>query len=223
MVEFGAGGTIAQASEAETSMAGAAAAAASTSRAGAAGGGGQEGPPPGADAVPIAGTAAPPNQRRKRRPKGWFCPICRQRMRPVLFFPVGHVSFELSFTAYTSLLRLTTAPPEMPHSHHEEGSISKKEAAPKVEPETSTPNVMTATTTATTVTIPTTPTAPMTPTISASPPTPPSPALTVSVTPTEQSSAGARPGIPGFLMSLSLSRATGSVPDVDLERNVGGT
>ncbi len=37
--------------------------------------------------LPIA--PVPPNPRRKRRAKGWFCPVCRQRksLRPFLFFP----------------------------------------------------------------------------------------------------------------------------------------
>lgn len=41
--------------------------------------------------LPIA--PVPPNPRRKRRAKGWFCPVCRQ--------------------PYTSLLRITTTPPTM--------------------------------------------------------------------------------------------------------------
>ncbi|KAH8987816.1 hypothetical protein EDB92DRAFT_1095118 [Lactarius akahatsu] len=41
--------------------------------------------------IPIA--PVPPNPRRKRRAKGWFCPVCRQ--------------------PYTSLLRITTTPPTM--------------------------------------------------------------------------------------------------------------
>jgi hypothetical protein len=50
-------------------------------------------PPPQAtpNVHPIA--PVPPNPRRKRRAKGWFCPVCRQ--------------------PYTSLLRITTAPPTM--------------------------------------------------------------------------------------------------------------
>jgi len=42
-----------------------------------------------AQVIPIA--PVPPNPRRKRRAKGWFCPVCRQ--------------------PYTSLLRITAGPP----------------------------------------------------------------------------------------------------------------
>ncbi|KAJ7686699.1 hypothetical protein B0H17DRAFT_1071610 [Mycena rosella] len=44
-----------------------------------------------AAATPAAAPAAPTTTRRKRKAKGWFCPVCRQ--------------------PYTSLLRITTAPP----------------------------------------------------------------------------------------------------------------
>ncbi|KAJ7359270.1 hypothetical protein DFH08DRAFT_733970 [Mycena albidolilacea] len=41
--------------------------------------------------APVAAVPAPAPTRRKRKAKGWFCPVCRQ--------------------PYTSLLRITTAPP----------------------------------------------------------------------------------------------------------------
>ncbi|KAE9404989.1 hypothetical protein BT96DRAFT_964040 [Gymnopus androsaceus JB14] len=76
MVEFGAGGNITQPSEDP----------ASAPADGAAGEGGEGG-------ASGSVTAAAPitNTRRKRKAKGWFCPVCRQ--------------------PYTSLLRITTTPP----------------------------------------------------------------------------------------------------------------
>lgn len=60
-------------------------------------------PPPTDSTTPAQATPnvppiapVPPNPRRKRRAKGWFCPVCRQ--------------------PYTSLLRITTAPPTMDDS-----------------------------------------------------------------------------------------------------------
>jgi len=60
-------------------------------------------PPPTDSTTPAQATPnvspiapVPPNPRRKRRAKGWFCPVCRQ--------------------PYTSLLRITTAPPTMEDS-----------------------------------------------------------------------------------------------------------
>lgn len=82
MVEFGAGGTIVHNDDATNNSP------ATNSN--------------GAESVPTAATAAtsvpasapssvPPNPRRKRKAKGWFCPVCRQ--------------------PYTSLLRISTTPP----------------------------------------------------------------------------------------------------------------
>jgi hypothetical protein len=63
MVEFGAGGTITQVVEA--------------------GVGGTEGASTVNPVTPGTATATMPapgtNQRRKRKAKGWFCPVCRQR------------------------------------------------------------------------------------------------------------------------------------------------
>ncbi|CAK5261998.1 unnamed protein product [Mycena citricolor] len=81
MIEFGAGGAIAPAEEPSEPAAATGAAPA---------------PPTDAEAAvegvvtpPAVTTTVPP--RRKRKAKGWFCPVCRQ--------------------PYTSLLRITTAPP----------------------------------------------------------------------------------------------------------------
>ncbi|KIM46815.1 hypothetical protein M413DRAFT_64213 [Hebeloma cylindrosporum] len=93
MVEFGAGGNITQA----TDLA-------------AAGGDEFE---PGAPAATTAGPAsASPaaTQRRKRKAKGWFCPVCRQ--------------------PYTSMLRLTTAPPPVSDHKDPEGSGTEDEGMP---------------------------------------------------------------------------------------------
>ncbi|KAF8190462.1 hypothetical protein BJ912DRAFT_965174 [Pholiota molesta] len=87
MVEFGAGGNITQAAE----PAGAGAA-------------GEDGAP---------GAAGPRLWRRKRKAKGWFCPVCRQ--------------------PYTSMLRLTTVPPPVSeHSKEGEGSGTEDEGLPAV-------------------------------------------------------------------------------------------
>jgi len=77
MVEFGAGGNITQPSEDP----------ASAPADGAAGEGGEGG----AAGSGTAAAAPITNTRRKRKAKGWFCPVCRQ--------------------PYTSLLRITTTPP----------------------------------------------------------------------------------------------------------------
>lgn len=74
MIEFGAGGTITQ-PEAEAAPAGA----------DAVGENGVEGTEGAAGSDPSATPAAPAsavptaNPRRKRKAKGWFCPVCRQR------------------------------------------------------------------------------------------------------------------------------------------------
>lgn len=67
MVEFGAGGAITQVEEPVT------------------GNGGDADAGPSAPAAPITTTT---NPRRKRKAKGWFCPVCRQRV----FFLVSDVS-----------------------------------------------------------------------------------------------------------------------------------
>ncbi|KAF8962629.1 hypothetical protein BDZ97DRAFT_1662708 [Flammula alnicola] len=92
MVEFGAGGNITQAPEPVANEA-----------AGGAGGAGAHG----AGATTPAATPVAA-QRRKRKAKGWFCPVCRQ--------------------PYTSMLRLTTtAPPVAEHHKDAEGSGTEDE------------------------------------------------------------------------------------------------
>ncbi|EJC99358.1 uncharacterized protein FOMMEDRAFT_160972 [Fomitiporia mediterranea MF3/22] len=86
MVEFGAGGTVTQ-PEAEVP---AAPAPATTGDAAGEGANGTQGDQPSTPA-PAPMPTPTPAIRRKRKAKGWFCPVCRQ--------------------PYTSLLRITTAPP----------------------------------------------------------------------------------------------------------------
>lgn len=76
MVEFGAGGSVQHATEAEPTPPAAEPTqdqATASEPAGAP-------PMPGVLVVPTPAPAAPP--RRKRKPKGWFCPVCRQRAYP---------------------------------------------------------------------------------------------------------------------------------------------
>ncbi|KAH9039228.1 hypothetical protein EDB84DRAFT_1068122 [Lactarius hengduanensis] len=99
-------------------------------------------PPPTASATSAQATPnvlpiapVPPNPRRKRRAKGWFCPVCRRRKscflsetpRPYLplfsppssLFTLIRSDFRVRslnpppLLAYTSLLRITTTPPTM--------------------------------------------------------------------------------------------------------------
>lgn len=69
MIEFGAGGNITQAVEGGVTL--------------------NDGGNPANPATPGTATASPPvtpatNHRRKRKAKGWFCPVCRQRKCTVL-------------------------------------------------------------------------------------------------------------------------------------------
>ncbi|KAF9568647.1 hypothetical protein CPC08DRAFT_624843 [Agrocybe pediades] len=99
MVEFGAGGNITQATEPaaggdETAATGPAV--------------------PGTTGAPNPAVTNPAPARRKRKAKGWFCPVCRQ--------------------PYTSLLRLTTAQPPVPETKEGEGSGTEDEGLPAVPP-----------------------------------------------------------------------------------------
>jgi hypothetical protein len=99
MIEFGAGGTVQQPTEVD------AAPGADGAGAGGAGEGG------GGGAAGGGVTAAP--TRRKRKAKGWFCPVCRQRrsLLPPLPFP-----FILSTMLIEWRMRSIHIPP--PHNHH---------------------------------------------------------------------------------------------------------
>ncbi|TFY53721.1 hypothetical protein EVJ58_g9296, partial [Rhodofomes roseus] len=96
MIEFGAGGTIVH-QESETNGTTATEATAGETAAA---------PQPTADgAVPGSEANAPqPTPRRKRKAKGWFCPVCRQ--------------------PYTSLLRITTTPPSKDDDEKNRDSMS---------------------------------------------------------------------------------------------------
>ncbi|KAI0739062.1 hypothetical protein C8Q80DRAFT_1203747 [Daedaleopsis nitida] len=79
MIEFGAGGTIVQ-TDGEVNAPGADAAAPDGPGAdGTEGATGAEGAPP----VPAPVPTVMANPRRKRKAKGWFCPVCRQRESPL--------------------------------------------------------------------------------------------------------------------------------------------
>lgn len=97
MVEFGAGGTITQTDDTANSSPSAAGEGTTSTAPGTAG-----------QAV-TAPSVVPPNPRRKRRAKGWNCPVCRQRQF-AHFFRQQSLTASIH-TAYTSLLRISTAPP----------------------------------------------------------------------------------------------------------------
>ncbi|KAF8888628.1 hypothetical protein BD779DRAFT_454167 [Infundibulicybe gibba] len=100
MVEFGAGGSITQAEEPVAT--------ATPNAAGESGEGEGETPStetPPTPAAPAAVTTTGP--RRKRKAKGWFCPVCRQ--------------------PYTSLLRITTSPPPPPEAVDKEATAQGAE------------------------------------------------------------------------------------------------
>lgn len=97
----------------------------------------QAGPAPPVPPSPVNPLIAvpPQNPRRKRRAKGWSCPVCRQRKCPrisilhssrgfflirLLISPPLHSIFSLR-PAYTSLLRITTTPSMMDGGKEGEG------------------------------------------------------------------------------------------------------
>ncbi|KAG6887589.1 hypothetical protein C0992_011623 [Termitomyces sp. T32_za158] len=113
MVEFGAGGTITQAGEGETEPAADSPVNAISPTAPTAEGDGSPSAASPAGATPPnpAATSAAPgaNGRRKRKAKGWFCPVCRQ--------------------PYTSLLRITTQPPPTQERLRKEAAAAEEVAA----------------------------------------------------------------------------------------------
>ncbi|TFK46851.1 hypothetical protein OE88DRAFT_869409 [Heliocybe sulcata] len=99
MVEFGAGGAIVHHDSNDDTTAGNADGAGGSGDANATGG------ENGGSANVVSEAAAPqPTPRRKRKAKGWFCPVCRQ--------------------PYTSLLRITTAPPSAAKDMEKRASTS---------------------------------------------------------------------------------------------------
>ncbi|KDQ31913.1 hypothetical protein PLEOSDRAFT_1091880 [Pleurotus ostreatus PC15] len=105
MVEFGAGGNITQTEEPAAATNGTEANDDGNNQTG------ETAEAAGAHVPPTLMTPPPPvTARRKRKPKGWFCPVCRQ--------------------PYTSLLRLTTSPlpPRLPSTEEGENSTSTQPA-----------------------------------------------------------------------------------------------
>lgn len=146
MIEFGAGGTITHSESDPASESVPAGGEANAAAEGAADGTdvnvtvtGSEGA---ANGEPVEGAApapapiaaqpiapVPQNPRRKRRAKGWFCPVCRQReYQPtlVLSFICRRTDPDvvLLITAYTSLLRITTTPPASSDKYGKRASTS---------------------------------------------------------------------------------------------------
>ncbi|EMD35524.1 hypothetical protein CERSUDRAFT_85481 [Gelatoporia subvermispora B] len=115
MIEFGAGGTIVHTDSDQN--------AGNAAEAGAAGEGaageGAAGEATGEAQTPAQPTPTiPPPTRRKRKAKGWFCPVCRQ--------------------PYTSLLRITTMPPSKDGKDEGRDSTSVEDHVPPVSPVTPT-------------------------------------------------------------------------------------
>ncbi|EJD51232.1 hypothetical protein AURDEDRAFT_111846 [Auricularia subglabra TFB-10046 SS5] len=102
MVEFGAGGTLHQATDDAAADTTQPEQTATTSAAG------------DATVTPAVAPVTTPAPRRKRKPKGWFCPVCRQ--------------------PYTSLLRITTTPPDLkPVRDSEDGTEAGEPGHPLAE------------------------------------------------------------------------------------------
>ena len=71
------------------------------------------------------------NGRRKRKAKGWFCPVCRQRKCIIILQnKLNKVNALQFFLAYTSMLRITTTPPPHPENKDVEGSGTEDEGSP---------------------------------------------------------------------------------------------
>lgn len=137
MIEFGAGGTIVH-NDSETNATGSeapvaegtAAAPSEGAAEGTAGTPATEGAPAAAQAPPIPTIQT--NPRRKRKAKGWFCPVCRQRKcHPPSIYQSTRV-LNVRLPAYTSLLRITTTPPEMDEKDDHGDSASGDEHVPQV-------------------------------------------------------------------------------------------
>ncbi|KLO14371.1 hypothetical protein SCHPADRAFT_903315 [Schizopora paradoxa] len=101
MVEYGAGGQLVHNESEPTGASGATDAGATDGAAPGEAPGGTSDAPTSTPTPPAAPAPPPTQQRRKRKAKGWFCPVCRQ--------------------PYSSLLRITTTPPPMAASELEAG------------------------------------------------------------------------------------------------------
>jgi hypothetical protein len=114
MVEYGAGGNITYGADSGVNP--------TEEVTGGVAGSGGEGNASGGGSAPATAatppTAAVANARRRRKAKGWFCPVCRERELFYSFFICAFI--DVSGSAYTSMLRLTTTPPS-PIVLHDKG------------------------------------------------------------------------------------------------------
>ena len=117
MVEFGAGGNITQAGEVNEGANGVTPVTPVTA---------------GTATSSLPFTPVPPtaNNRRKRKAKGWFCPVCRQRKCIILQNKLNKVNTLQFCLAYTSMLRITTTPPPQLENKDAEGSGTEDEGSP---------------------------------------------------------------------------------------------
>lgn len=107
MVEFGAGGKVGRRDDATGAATGGEEAANATGMV--------------AESTPLppvaGGTTATGRERRKKKAKGWYCPVCRQR--ELRIFRFLHVDIPLkNLKAYTSLLRLALPASAKPQHAH---------------------------------------------------------------------------------------------------------
>jgi hypothetical protein len=103
MIEFGAGGTLTHNEEGVAVPTNATTQTAATP--------GATGGDLDLEAGQAAPVVAPVTPRRKRKAKGWFCPVCRQRERHFCKMIFTELTYT-GYSAYTSMLRITTTPPE---------------------------------------------------------------------------------------------------------------
>ena len=80
--------------------------------------------------VPSAPILPTANSRRKRKAKGWFCPVCRQRRCTILQNKINKVNTLQFCSAYTSMLRITTISPPQSENKDTEGSGTEDEGSP---------------------------------------------------------------------------------------------
>ena len=116
MVEFGAGGNITQGAEVNEGTTTVNPVTLGTATAS-------------APSAPVPPTT---NGRRKRKAKGWFCPVCRQRKCIILQNRLIKLNTLQLYLAYTSMLRITTTPPHQPENKDAEGSGTEDEDSPTV-------------------------------------------------------------------------------------------
>lgn len=111
MIEFGAGGNIVH-NDSETTAPGADAAPSEATPTEGNAEGTADSPTPPAEGAPAPTTptpTVPANPRRKRKAKGWFCPVCRQRKCHLSHLPtLPHV---LNVNGIQRILRCCASPP----------------------------------------------------------------------------------------------------------------